>query len=115
MERRAVTDLLGFKPTDLGAAALVGLVVLMVLTGRLVTRRQLDDVRADRDARLAEIAAERDTWREAHRVSEEARREAQDQTGELLELSRVSAHLLSALPAAREVTDAKVDHAAPPV
>lgn len=40
---------------QIGAGGLVALVVLLVLTGRLVTRRQLQDVQADRDY-----------WRTAH-------------------------------------------------
>jgi hypothetical protein len=107
-----MTDLLGFRPTDLGAVALVGLIVLMVLRGQLVTRRQLDDVRADKDALIAAEREEKTTWREAHRVSEEARREAQDQAGELLELARTAGHFYKALPQAGEVTaDAGLDQA----
>jgi len=105
-----LTDLLGVRPSDLGAAALVAIVVLLVLLGRLVPRSVLEDVRTDRDTRLAELAQERDTWREAHAVSEEARREAQDQSAELLELSKVAAHFFSALPRAGEVkADAQDD------
>ncbi|WP_354643837.1 hypothetical protein [Kitasatospora camelliae] len=95
-----------------GAAGLVALIVLLILRGNLVPRSVLDDVRADRDARLAELAAERDTWREAHKVSEEARHVAQDQAGELLELSRTADYFLRSLPRAGEVTngpDTKVD------
>lgn len=88
-----------------GAAGLVAVIVLLILRGRLVPRSVLDDVRADRDARLAELSAERDTWREAHKVSEEARHVAQDQVGELLELSRTADHLLRSLPRGGEVTD----------
>ncbi|MGW4493730.1 hypothetical protein [Streptomyces sp. NPDC004376] len=106
-----MTDLLGFRPSDLGAAALVGLIVLMVLTGRLVTRRQLDDVRADKDALIAAERDEKTTWREAHRISEEARREAQDQAGELLELARTATHFYKALPQAGEVTADALDQA----
>ncbi|MFD4786606.1 hypothetical protein ACFWN1_05890 [Streptomyces sp. NPDC058459] len=107
-----MADLLGFRPSDLGAAALVGLIVLMVLTGRLVTRRQLDDVRADKDAQITAERDEKATWREAHRVSEEARREAQDQAGELLELARTAGHFYKALPqAAGEVTADALDQA----
>lgn len=39
----------GLPVTDLGATALLALVVLMVLTGRLVPRRALDDLRTERD------------------------------------------------------------------
>lgn len=80
-----------------GAAALVTLIVLLILRGGLVSRAVLEDVRKDRDARIAELAAERDAWREAHRESEAARIEAQSQVGELLELSRVADHVLRSL------------------
>ncbi|MYW43037.1 hypothetical protein [Streptomyces sp. SID161] len=80
-----------------GAAALVTLIVLLILRGGLVSRAVLEDVRKDRDARLAELAAERDAWREAHRQSEGARIKAQAQVGELLELSRVADHVLRSL------------------
>ena len=39
----------GLAIADLGAGALLVIVVLMVLTGRLVTRQQLLDTQADRD------------------------------------------------------------------
>ncbi|WP_432091841.1 hypothetical protein [Streptomyces sp. NRRL F-5630] len=79
-------ELFGFRPTDLGAVALLTLVVLMILTGRLVPRRTYDD-----------LLKERDTWREAHTVSEEARAMERAQTQELLELGRTSAHALTGL------------------
>lgn len=80
-----------------GAAALVTLIVLLILRGGLVSRAVLEDVRKDRDARIAELVAERDAWREAHRQSEAARIEAQSQVGELLELSRIADHVLRSL------------------
>lgn len=108
-----MSELLGINIAQGGAAALVALVVLMILLGRLVPRSVLEDVRADRDARVAEIAAERDTWRTAHRESEAARQEAQSQAGELLELSRTADHVLRAIRG--EVPgDALDEVAAPP-
>ena len=80
-----------------GAGAIVTLIVLLILRGNLVSRAVLEDVRKDRDARVAEILAERNAWREAHRESEAARIEAQNQVGELLELSRVADHVLRAI------------------
>ncbi|WP_030188194.1 hypothetical protein [Streptomyces violaceorubidus] len=80
-----------------GAGAIVTLIVLLILRGSLVARAVLEDVRKDRDARVAELAKERDMWREAHRESEAARIEAQSQVGELLELSRVADHVLRAI------------------
>ncbi|MGV9891752.1 hypothetical protein [Streptomyces sp. NPDC003395] len=92
-----MSELLGVNVASGGAAALVTLVVLLILLGKLVPRSVLEDVRADRDARLAELAAERDTWRDAHRESEAARVEAQAQVGELLELSRTADHVLRSI------------------
>ncbi|MFJ8657437.1 hypothetical protein ACIRNU_34505 [Streptomyces rochei] len=80
-----------------GAGAIVTLIVLLILRGSLVSRAVLEDVRQDRDARVAELVAERDAWRAAHRESEAARIEAQNQIGELLELSRVADHVLRAI------------------
>lgn len=114
----AAADLLGFAPADIGATALVGVIIILILRGQLVPRRQVDDLLAVKDAQIAALTTERDTWRAAHGVSEEARHESQDQSGELLELSRTSAYFFAALPhAAREVRPhADVDQApaAPP-
>lgn len=79
--------LLGINVAQGGAVALLALVVLMVLTGRLIPRRTYDDLRE-----------ERDTWRSAHSTSEEARRLEREQVDELLELSRTADRVLTALP-----------------
>jgi hypothetical protein len=93
-----VTEVLGINIAQGGAAALLAFFVLMIMRGAIVPRRTLDDVRADRDARIQEMVAERDTWRAAHADSEVARRVAQGQVGELLELSRTASHVLTSLP-----------------
>ncbi|MFJ3043591.1 hypothetical protein [Streptomyces tendae] len=80
-----------------GAGAIVTLIVLLILRGSLVSRAVLEDVRKDRDARVAELVDERNTWREAHRESEVARIQAQNQVGELLELAKVADHVLRAI------------------
>jgi F0F1-type ATP synthase membrane subunit b/b' len=92
-----VSELLGVNVAQGGAIGLLTLVVLLILLGRLVPRSVLEDVRKDRDARVAEVLAERDTWRDAHRESEAARIEAQNQVGELLELSRTADHVLRSI------------------
>jgi len=108
-----VSELLGVNVAQGGAAAILALVVLFILLGRLVPRSVLEDVRKDRDSRVAEILAERDTWRAAHRESEAARIEAQNQVGELLELSRTADRVLRAIRG--EVPgDAMDEVAAPP-
>ena len=85
-------ELAGLGMIQGGAVGLVALIVLMVLRGHLVPRRTYEDMRD-----------ERDRWRAAHEVSEEARHEAQAQAGELLELSRTAIPLLRALPSPPQV------------
>lgn len=63
-----------------GAVTMLGAVVWMIFTGRLVTRREAEGIRN-----------ERDYWREAFH-------EEQRQTLELLETARVTQATLSALP-----------------
>lgn len=95
-----MNELAGLGISQLGAGAILAIVVLLILTGRLVPRSTLEDVRQ-----------ERDTWREAHGVSEEARHVAQGQVGELLELSRAAGNVLGSLPRPGEVTDDAMDEA----
>ncbi|MFB7672958.1 hypothetical protein ACFC26_16270 [Kitasatospora purpeofusca] len=93
-----------------GAGAILAATVMLILLGRLVPRSVLEDVRADRDARVAEALAERDAWRAAHDRSEEARHIAQDQAALALEVARTADQMLRALPSPRptagEVSDA---------
>lgn len=70
----------------LTAPALVGLAVLMLLTGRIVPRATLQDARA-----------EASNWREAYELEREARSALQQQNGELLELAKTSTSVLTAL------------------
>lgn len=99
--------LAGFNVAQGGATAVLGLVVLLILVGRLVPRRTVDDMRADYQARIDQLTAERDTWRAAHQVSEEARHEEHQQNRDMLELARTSVHVLRSLPStAGEVADA---------
>ncbi|RIH58098.1 hypothetical protein D3C59_37345 [Streptomyces sp. SHP22-7] len=63
-----------------GAGAIVTLIVAAhLLKGHLVARSVLEDVRKDRDDRIAELVKDRDMWRDAHKESEVARIEAQNQ------------------------------------
>lgn len=75
-----------------GLGAIVTAVMWAILTGRLVPRRILLDV-----------MQERDEWKAAARDSEAARREDRDQMRELLEVARVTEHVLTSLPRPREV------------
>jgi hypothetical protein len=75
-----------------GAAGILGVAVILILTGRLVPLSVLRDTQHQRD-----------TWQEAHRVSEEARAVEREQTRELLEMARVADHVLTSLPRPGEV------------
>ena len=80
-------EVFGLSVAEAGPTAILTLVVLLVLTGRLVPRSTLTDMRD-----------ERDMWREAHAKSEAAREQERDQTDELLEMARLGNQLLSSLP-----------------
>jgi hypothetical protein len=82
-----VSEVFGVNPTDAGAVALLVVVVLLILTGRLIPRRTHEDALADRD-----------NWRQAYLQSEAARQVEHEQTGELLEMARISEHIITALP-----------------
>ncbi|MEU1421461.1 hypothetical protein [Kitasatospora sp. NPDC005751] len=92
-----------------GAAAILSAVVMLILVGRLVPRSVLEDVRADRDAQLAELRAERDSWKAAHATSEEARHLDQDSVRELLEVARTTEHLMRALPSPKAMVEGVSD------
>lgn len=77
----------GLNLAQIGAGGLVTLFVLAILTGRLVPRRNLDDVVRDRDE-----------WRAAHTISENARLEGQKQVNELLEHARTTDAFIRSLP-----------------
>lgn len=104
--------------TQGGAAAILAVLVLLILLGRLVPLRYLDALRKDKNEQLTEVRSERDNWRAAAEREATARMAAQEQLGELMELARTAGHVLGALPqpARQEVTaGAPVDQApAPP-
>lgn len=105
-----MSELAGLGVVQGGAAAIVSIVVLLILRGALVPRSVLTDVRADRDARIAEIAAERDSWRAAHGASEENRHAERETNLMLMEYARTADHILRALPRPAEgVADVPVD------
>jgi hypothetical protein len=83
-----------------GITGLLAAVFLMVMWGKLVPRSYLDDVRADRDARLAEKQKEVDTWHLAYDRSEQARRIQAGHLNTLMEVARTTEHVISSLPAA---------------
>ncbi|MFG2532818.1 hypothetical protein [Streptomyces sp. NPDC048516] len=93
-------ELMGIDIAQGGAVALLAVVVLMVLTGRLIPRRTYDDMRE-----------ERNTWRDAHTESEAARAEERDQNRQLMELAHTAGHVLDSLPKRGEVQSDPMDEA----
>ncbi|MEU2996932.1 hypothetical protein [Streptomyces sp. NPDC006863] len=89
-----MTELFGVNVAEGGAVALLAVVVLMVLTGRLVPRRTYDDLKEDRN-----------DWRTAHNKVSDALDEAIRQNSELTELSRTGVHLLDSLPRGEVTAD----------
>ncbi|WP_432019926.1 hypothetical protein [Streptomyces sp. 1222.5] len=84
-----MSDIFGINPVQGGATALLILVVLFILTGRLVPRSVLKDTQSDRDY-----------WRAAHAEESKARAAERELTNELLEVARTADHVLAALPSA---------------
>lgn len=71
----------------LGVVGVVLIVGWMLASGRLVTRREHDDLLHDRDE-----------WRASHRISEAARAEAVGQVQELLEHAKTTDSFIRSLP-----------------
>ncbi|NAZ73840.1 hypothetical protein GTQ99_00145 [Kineococcus sp. T13] len=63
-----------------------GFLIFAVLTGILVTKRQYD-----------EMKAQRDEWRDVARMSEEARRTLEQSVNPLIEQVKTSNHLLNSI------------------
>lgn len=86
-------DVSSWHLLDLTPSALLGMVVVLLLTGRLFPRKAVDDANRDRDY-----------WRQAHTVSEQVRAEQKEQITELLEQSRLTVQLLQGI---RDAADRK--------
>lgn len=88
------------------ATALLGLVLLLVLLGKLVPRSHLDDAQkavekaeSDRDKRIDEKQREVDLWRSAFISEVGTTRELSSQVTELMEFARTADRVLRSLPA----------------
>ncbi len=71
------------------------ILVLLIATGRLRPKSNVTEIREDRDARLADAQAQRDEWREAYFLSEEARKQSETAFREALEVVRTANAVLS--------------------
>jgi hypothetical protein len=77
----------------LGDATITLIVVLMILTGRLVPRRYVDD-----------LIKEKDAWHEAYEAQRTVSQEVRSQNSKLLEVNRVTEHLLTSIKQQRSDT-----------
>lgn len=87
------------------ATALLGLVLLMVLLGKLVPRSHLEDaredakqVRAERDKQIEEKNREVELWRSAFINEVGTTRELSSQIATLMEYAHTANHVLRSLP-----------------
>jgi hypothetical protein len=80
----------GVPVAGLTAPVLLGIGILLILTGRLVPRRTYDDALRDRDR-----------WQQAHSVSEEARLTQTKQLDAVLEVGETVKQVMLALDRVR--------------
>lgn len=76
---------------SLGATGLLAVVVIMILTGKLVPKSQMDDVRSDKDKQI-------EIWRAAYETSMSAQEVQREQISALLEAAKTTTHVIQALP-----------------
>lgn len=87
----------GLSAGDIGFAGLLSLAIFLILTGRLVPRTTVDDMRADYASRLKEKQSEAEDWKEAYKLESAVGVEQGKQIGELLEFARTTDHMIRAI------------------
>lgn len=90
--------LFGLPEFQISAGVLIALVVVLVLTGRLVPRRQLEDLREDRDARVSAAERQAAIWQQAYEAAVQSRRASDVHVGQLMETAIVTKDVLQSLP-----------------
>lgn len=78
-------------------AGLVTLAIVLIFRGEIVPKATLEAMRADRDAIIASKNEECNNYKEAYRLSEQARLTGAEADKELLELGRTTVHLLESI------------------
>lgn len=94
-----------------GVATLLTIVVLAIITGKLVPKknmdRELQNLRQDRDERIEIFKTQASDWKVAHGKSEETRALMAKQIEELLSGVHTSNHLIESLKIQVEKAQAK--------
>lgn len=76
---------------SIGATGLLAVVVILVLTGRLVPKSTVEDLRADKDKQI-------EIWRTAYETSMSAQEVQREHISALLEAAETTTHVIQALP-----------------
>lgn len=64
--------------------AIVSLFFVLFMRGRIVPRQTMEDQRSAYESRIEDIEHDRDEWRTAHRISEQARLEEREHNAALV-------------------------------
>lgn len=104
-------DLTSLPVIPTSATALLALVVLLVLWGKLVPKSYLDELRAEKDARIVEVKEDRDLWKAAYENELSINRELTGQVSLLSEVGRTADHVIRSLPAAAAAVEGSRDNA----
>lgn len=100
----SVFDLAGLQ---ISAGVLVFIVVVLVLTGQLVPRRQLEDLREDREMRVAALERQAQIWQGAYESAVLSRRTSDVHVTQLMETARVAKDMLQAIPSMQQIDTAE--------
>lgn len=93
-----MTDLLdGVLVSSLTPLTILGIVVMLILLGKLIPRRTFEDFKAQMNDRLAEAREDADKWEQAYRLSEAARVEQGAVLPVILEMGKTQSHLLQSI------------------
>lgn len=87
----------GLSVSDVSTAGTLLLAVVLVLSGWLVPRKVVKDLRDDRDSRLLEARNETANWQKAYQASDAARELQAQQLGQLLELAKTTDQFIRTL------------------
>ena len=82
---------------DVGFAALLSLAIWSIITGRLVPRSVVDDLREDNAERLASAREQTEEWKQAYHLSTSATAELVRQSAKMLDSLEVHEHLLRSI------------------
>lgn len=83
----------------LGTVAVVLAGAWFLFTGRVVTRREVEQMQRNHDRELDDIAHDRDEWRAESRIKDQQIAEKDEQLGHLEEVGRTVAQVMSGVQA----------------